>query len=48
MMKQWLTNTHCIEIVKKSGPGGELNPRPLDVRSRTLPLSHTGSQRSQG
>ena len=24
--KHWLTNTHWIEIVKKSGPVGELNP----------------------
>ena len=47
MMKHWLTNTLRIEIVKKSGPVGELNPGPLDVRSRTLPLRHTGSQRSQ-
>ena len=43
-MKHWLANTHWIEKVKKSGPVGELNPGPLDVRSRTLPLRHTGSQ----
>ena len=30
MKKHWLTNTHCIETVKKSGPVGELNPGPLD------------------
>ena len=42
MKKHWLTNTQFIEIVKKSGPVGELNPGPLDVRSRTLPLRHTG------
>ena len=47
-MKHRPTNTHWIEIVKKSGPVGELNPGLLDVRSRTLPLSHTGSQRSKG
>ena len=37
MMKQWLPNTHWIEIVKKSGPVGELNPGPLDVRSINYP-----------
>ena len=47
MMKHWLTNTRWIEIQKKSGPVRELNPGPLDVRSRTLPQRHTGSQQSQ-
>ena len=31
MKKHWLTNTHWIEKVKKSGPVGEMNPGPLDV-----------------
>ena len=46
--KEALANKHWIEIVKKSGPVGELNPGPLDVWSRTLPLRHMGSQRSHG
>ena len=48
MKKHWLTNTHWIEIVKKSGPVGELNPAPPDVRPRTPPPRHTGPQRPQG
>ena len=42
-----LADTQWTEIVKKSGPVGELNLGPLvDVRSRTLPLHHTDSQLS--
>ena len=48
MKKHWPTSTHWIEIVKNSGSVGELNPGPLDFRSRTLPLRNMGSQRSQG
>ena len=50
MKKHWLTNTHWIEIVKKSGPVEELNPGPLDLWSRALPLrkkkDHSGPKGS--
>ena len=45
-----LAHKHTLnwDSEKNQDPSENWTPGPLDVRSRTLPLRHTGSQQSQG